>query len=292
MKIVMCQPSIKRFEWELDVAISNLKKHNITDVVLLFAEFDHSVFLNLKNKFPYLDIYTYKDDREDSSYIPSIKPYLWYRFLSENPGFENEDFLYIDSDVIFREMIDFNNFTQDNKWYGSDCTGYLGYDYILKTQNGEKIISEMAKIVGVNLSDIKKIKNNCIGAQLIVKKPKAKYWKKVYEDSNKLYHYFEEIDSDIQKWTAEMWSQLWNMIYFDIEPKSDDEFDFSWATDNIEEWHKKKIYHNAGVTPNTDDLFFKGKYTNASPFNDDLSFVNNDKCSYHYVKAIEYAKNS
>lgn len=293
MKVIMCQPSIKRFEWELEVVITNLKNLNVTEVVLLFAEFDSSVSFNLLKKYPYLKIFTYEDLRDDTSYIPSIKPYLWYRFLDENKEYEKEDFLYIDSDVIFREMINYNDFLiSDNVWYGSDCSGYLSYDYILNTKNGKQTLEDMIEIVGVDIDTVMKIGNNCIGAQLIVRKPKAQYWKKVYEDSNKLHHYFNGIDSDIQKWTAEMWSQLWNMPYFNIEPKTDKEFDFSWATDDISEWEKCKIYHNAGVLPDMEDLFFKGFYTSCSPFADDLEYVSNKKCSYHYARAIEKVINT
>ena len=292
MKIIFCQPSIKRFEWELEVVISNLKKNNITDVILLFSEFDDSVSFNLLEKYPHLTIYNFEDLREDKSYIPSIKPYLWYRFLEEYPHYENENYLYIDSDVIFREMIDYEKFlNDDNIWYGSNCNGYLNYDYIKSTKNGNKTLIDMSNIIGIDLNDVKDINYNCIGAQLIIKKPKAKYWKKVYEDSNKIHHYFETIDSNIQKWTAEMWSQLWNMLYFNIIPKVHEEFDFSWATDNIEKWYKNKIYHNAGVTPEMNELFFKGQYVNTFPFDDDLSFVSKSKCSSKYVEAIIESQN-
>lgn len=289
----MCQPSIKRFEWELEVVITNLKNLNVTEVVLLFAEFDPSVSFNLLKKYPYLKIFIYKDLRDDTSYIPSIKPYLWYRFLEANKEYENEDFLYIDSDVIFREMINYEQFlTSGNVWYGSDCSGYLSYDYILSTTNGKQTLNDMSKIVGISLDAIKEIGDNCIGAQLIVRKPKAIYWKKVYEDSNKLHHYFNGIDSNIQKWTAEMWAQLWNLPYFNIVPKIDKEFNFSWATDDITEWKKCKIYHNAGVLPEMENLFFKGFYTDCTPFDDDLTYVDDKKCSYHYARAIEMVKNT
>ncbi|HAP6793437.1 TPA: hypothetical protein IVM20_001887 [Enterococcus faecium] len=48
-----------------------------------------------------------------------------------------------------------------------------------------------------------------------------------------------------------------------------------------------KILHNAGVTTNDEDLFFKGRYVTSTPFDEDLSFVNKKKCSYAYVKAIK-----
>ena len=84
-----------------------------------------------------------------------------------------------------------------------------------------------------------------------------------------------------------MWSQIWNMPLFGYKPVVSKEFEFAWATDPIENWEKCKIYHNAGVTEDREDLFFKGKYVHETPFNDDLSFVNKDFCSYKYVEAIK-----
>lgn len=145
----------------------------------------------------------------------------------------------------------------------------------------------MASIVGVTVESLETINNNSGGAQWLIKNPTAEYWKKVYEDSNKIWKYFETLDSNIQKWTAEMWAQLWNMMYFNIGPKVSREMDFCWATDPIDRWYETKIMHNAGVTEEMTDLFFKGKYVEESPFDDDLSFVNKDKVSSKYVEAIE-----
>lgn len=103
MKIIMCQPANLRFEWELKVVLTNLSNLGYNNVVLLMLKEDPIVLSNLKEAFPKVEIFSFDDNREDKSCIPSIKPYLWYMFLSENPSYENEDYLYIDSDVIFRE---------------------------------------------------------------------------------------------------------------------------------------------------------------------------------------------
>lgn len=293
MKIIMCQPSNVRFEWELQVSINNLLEFKeISKVVLLFLHEDPFVSERIKKRFgDFVEIHTYFDSRENKDYIPSIKPFLWYNFLEENPEQQNEDFFYIDSDVIFREMIDFSNFQNDNIWYGSDCNGYLNADYIRNTKNGQTVLEEMCKIVGVEEYQFEKINYDCIGAQLIVKKPQMEYWKKVYEDSNKLWDYFRDLDSNIQKWTAEMWSQLMNMSLFGIKPQKDSEFNFTWATDSIEKWFENKIYHNAGAEYSSNDMFFKGKYGQISPFNEDFSQFGDKYASFYYVKALEKAKN-
>ncbi|GGB26803.1 hypothetical protein GCM10011409_00150 [Lentibacillus populi] len=287
MKYLLCQPATNRFKWELDVCLTNLKSHGIKNIVLLFQKWDDAIPAYFKNKYG-VETHVYDDLRDDKSYIPSIKPYLWWKYLEENPKRQKGKYFYMDSDVIFREKLDFRKLPVKNDvWYCSDCNGYLNLDYIRQCKNGETVLQEMASIVGVTVESLETINKNSGGAQWLIKSPTVEYWKKVYEDSNKIWKYFESLDSNIQKWTAEMWSQLWNMMYFNIGPKISNELDFCWATDPLERWNDTKIMHNAGVTGDDKDLFFKGKYVDISPFEDDLSFVNKDKVSSKYVEAIE-----
>src|SRR5699024_11730931 len=82
------------------------------------------------------------------------------------------------------------------------------------------------------------------------------------EDSITPGKYVIDKDTNLQKWTAEMWATLWNMPLFDVMPRAKKEMEFTWATDSIEKWNKNKIYHNAGVTQDMKDMFFKGDYIN------------------------------
>lgn len=287
MKYILCQPAITRFKWELEVCLTNLKKLGIKDIVLLFSKRDEKIPSFFEDKYG-VEVHVYEDFRDDKGYIPSIKPYLWWKYLEEDPERENERYLYIDSDVIFRKKINLRKMPSKNDvWYCSDCNGYLNLDYIRQCKNGEKILNDMANIVGVTVESLETINNNSGGAQWLITRPKKEYWEKVYHDSNRLYHYLNAQQSDIQKWTSEMWAQLWNMMFFNIGPKIHEELNFCWATDPIVEWNKSKILHNAGVTIKDNDLFFKGNYLNKEPFGDDLSFVSHEKCSFEYVTAIK-----
>lgn len=290
MKFILCQPAIKRFEWELEVCLTNLKSKGIDDIILLFSRYDDSIPLYLSKKYG-VEVHVYEDLREDKEYIPSIKPYLWWQFLKENPSAGNETYFYMDSDVIFREVPGFSKTpANEEHWYGSNCNGYLNYDYILQCKNGETILQEMSSIVGVSMNRIKSINENSIGAQYVIASPTAEYWQKVYEDSNKLWQYFKTLDTTLQIWTAEMWSTLWNMLYFGIYPRASEELEFCWATDDMHRWYETKIMHNAGVCDDMERLFFKGKYVETSPFDDELSYVDEKKVSKKYVEAIEAVK--
>lgn len=278
----MCQPAIYRFEWELEVALTRLQELGVTNIVLLFSKHNSRIPTFLSNKYN-VEVHEYEDNRRDKSYIPSIKPYLWARYLQEDKSREKGTYFYVDSDVIFREVP--NLTPSPDLWYGSDCTSYLGVDYI--DSHGKTLLEAMCHSIGIDPKVIRKA-NPVAGAQWVIKNPTFDYWLKVYEDSIKLHRYLNTLhDSKIQKWTAEMWAQLWNMYHFNIVPEVSKELDFCWATDKVERYEETKIYHNAGVVDAKQGMFFKGMYVHKSPFEDDLSFVDPSKASIKYVEALK-----
>ncbi|WP_246570109.1 hypothetical protein [Lentibacillus saliphilus] len=273
MKYILCQPAIKRFEWELEVCLTRLKKLGIQDIVLLFTRHDDSVPSFFIEKYD-VDVHVYDDRRTDKSYIPSVKPYLWTQYLKEDPDRENGIYCYMDSDVILREVL--NVKPTESTWYASDCEGYLGIDYV-----GE-LLEPMCNAIDIDPELIRKAKPTG-GAQWVIKNPSLQYWQKVYEDSIKLYRFLK--DKDIQKWTAEMWAQLWNVYQYDIKVETPHELDFCWPTDPRSRYQETKILHNAGVVDDNQNLFFKGKYVTHEPFFDVIN-VDEGKTSYEYLKAI------
>lgn len=304
MKFIMAQPSILRFKWELEVQLTNLLSLGVNpqDIILLMAVNDQDLGVDptlpqyFVDKFG-VQAFPIHDGRPDNHYIPSIKPYLWWQFLEQNPEMESESFFYMDCDVLLREIPDTSE-ASENLWLCSDTISYIGVDYIKSKKYN--IFEEMQAIVGVDVSDWQEKSG---GAQWVIVKPKALYWKKVYEDSIRLYDYFteksrewiiEEMDTDytgIQVWTAEMWAQLWNMKLWGVEPKVVKELDFVMAYDPIERWKEVKIFHNAGVIDENQHMFFKGMWTNTSPLDQPkFDFVDKDKMTYIYVEAIEKAK--
>ena len=289
MRYMLCQPAQLRFQWELEVVLTNILSHDgEADIVCLLGRVDDSsekVFREIKNRYPNIETHLYEDERDNRSYHPTIRPYLWHKYLLEDTQRQNDTYFQIDADVIFRELPDFSKIPFSEKtWYGSDCSGYIDYQYLKTRKNGEEIVDNFARIIGV---DRKIIENtDGAGAQWILVKPNAEYWLKVYEDSQKLYDYLRPVKSDIQKWTAEMWAQLYNAPYFGIQQKIHSELDFCRPTDDIEEWDKVKILHNAGVLDDK-ELFYKGKYDQRTPFGDDLSYVKHDKAGIKYADAIK-----
>ncbi|NIK11194.1 hypothetical protein FHR85_000567 [Alkalibacillus almallahensis] len=292
MKYILCQPAIKRFEWELEVCIYRMQQLGIHDIVLLFAQQDDRVPQFLRENYG-VETHVYSDNRQDKSYIPSIKPYLWMCYLEEDSSREDESYFYLDSDVLLREIPDVNP-TKDT-WYASYCESYLSVDYI--DSKGDDLLDRMCGVIGVDTKLIRE-ENPIGGAQWVIKNPTHAYWKKVYEDSVNLYNFLSSVEREyarkhdsnytpIQKWTAEMWAQLWNVYYFNKDVIVSSELDFSWPTDDVSEYYQKKIYHNAGVLNDHQQLFFKGKYTHKKPFQDSFNHVDSTKASIKYVEAIQ-----
>ena len=78
-----------------------------------------------------------------------------------------------------------------------------------------------------------------------------------------------------------MWAVLWNGWLRGNQSVCHDNFKFTWATERIESWDENNIYHNAGVTNNTSNLFYKADYMNKYPYNVTLE-LKNDMSSYNY----------
>ncbi|SDM14679.1 hypothetical protein SAMN05216244_1672 [Sediminibacillus halophilus] len=297
MKFILCQPAIKRFEWELEVCLTRLRKLGIKEIVLLFAKQDNQIPLYLRNKYG-VEVHIYKDGRNDKTYIPSIKPYLWMRYLEEDRSREDDSYFYLDSDVLLRQVPQVK--ATKNKWIASNCESYLSIDYI--DSKGEDLLDRMCGLLNIDAAKIRR-ENPVGGAQWIINNPTFEYWKKVYRDSVKLYRFLASVEPEyvkangrsytpIQKWTAEMWAQLWNVYHFNKAVKTPSELDFCWPTDDIQRYEETGIFHNAGVMNDQQGLFFKGKYVNHTPFDDSFEHIDNSKASIKYVEAIKEVKST
>jgi hypothetical protein len=145
----------------------------------------------------------------------------------------------------------------------------------------------MCDIVGVEPSIVKKNDVNSGGAQYVLKKQDWYMWYKIYRESNGLYDKLMRFQrkypispGEIQFWTAEMWSVLWNQWWWNKETRLSKELDFCWATDNISLCDTHPILHMAGVTENLKTtLFYKGDYINNNP----LDMLKNDIEYFNYV---------
>lgn len=284
---VTAQPDVPYFIWQTKIYIHNFIENGIhpNQIHVIYGIVDREGVpsqesIELK-KFG-INVHHFIDGRKKKSYIPSIKPYLISKWIESNPQYGNLFFLH-DADIIFRELPNFENLLNDNITYLSDTLGYIGYNYIIDCcnryeqhhPNSEKhqLIKEMANVIGIDVQTIEKNQENSGGGQYLIKNTNYEIWNKIYEDSTKLY--FQMMDyqrrfpispGEIQFWTAEMWSLLWNLWLGGCETKVVDELSFSWATDDLKIYEKKQILHMAGVTGDQRDTkFFKGDFIQVDP---------------------------
>lgn len=289
MKYIYVQPAIERFEWELKGSIKSLVDLGVpySDIILLFIDYNN----NIPTKFREMgvNVFSFGDYRtnEQKNYIPSVRPYLWFNFLEKYPEYQNETFVYLDSDVVVTSLEAFNVDVTENKWFGSDTPGYLDYTYLSSVKNSDMVINEMIKAHGdVSLDFIKSLDRKTPGAQWVIKNPSKEYWEDVFTKSVDIYKATTSLDTDLQVWTAEMWSQVWTMEKYQIEPIVSDKMKFSFATDELND---NFIIHNAGVASkdNKEGLFFKGDFLQ-QPKESDL--ITNEKYAQSiYIKKIKEA---
>jgi hypothetical protein len=193
----------------------------------------------------------------------------------------------------------------------SDTRGYIDFNYIMDCDGRYKekhpqldsgqLLREMCDIVGVEPSVVKKNDINSGGAQYVFKKQDWQMWYKIYKESTGLYDKLMRFQrkypispGEIQFWTAEMWSVLWNMWWWNKETRITNELDFCWATDKIETCNINPILHMAGVTDNLKNtLFFKGDYINNNPIEllknniEYFNYVDKQSTTYKYINEMK-----
>jgi hypothetical protein len=299
MKWISAQPATIYYAWQVEVYINNFVENGVSpaDIHVLFlvdGKIPKEIEV-LQRSYPFIGFYFYNDTRSDRSYIPSIYFNAVKQHFKAHPELENESIMFHDSDTILLKPFEQNWELLGNKsWYFSDTNSYINYDYIIS--KGEDVYQRMLDIVGLDGIIPKICNSNSGGAQHLIKNSTYSFWNKVEKDSIQLYKMFCETehlyqkkhdgDYPIQKWTAGMWSLLWNAWYFGNEVKVTDKLNFCWATDKIEWMEGKQFLHNAGVTEMGQNLFYKGGYTNTLPYGTNL-LISQDYCSYEYYKWIE-----
>lgn len=311
MTFISAQPDVPYFHWQVEVFIHNAMKVGLNPnwIEILFA-YDDEVSKEgreLADRYPYVRFFFYKKseiNKRNHGYIPILRPDILSQHFKLFKNLENEIIFYHDSDIIFRELPDFNKLNSDDKWYFSDTISYIGSKYI--KSKSEDLFLNMCNLAGVDKDLIDENNDNSGGAQYLMKGIDYLFWEDVKEVTLKLYKYMSQRESEerarlseddlknynpIQKWCSDMWAVLWMGLKRGNQIRISDELDFSWATSHSKDWFNSKIYHNAGVVNGLDgEIFYKGDYINKSPWEADFSKISEESNTYNYVEAILYAK--
>jgi len=278
----------------------------------------------LQKDFPETNFVFYEDNSGELdtfikrfNYIPLLRPWLLGKYFKENPSLKDDAILYIDSDVIFTKEPDFLfRLKDDDINYLSDTKSYISASYFdskekdvlpekVEGYKNMDVLDELLKEFGLNREVAMKNQEGSGGAQYLLKNIDSQFWQDVFKGCMKIRvnltsvnrRFFESENKGFQSWCADMWSILFNLWKRGNETACPPEMDFAWATDFIDKWDRVYIYHDAGdcsVPQRGDQWLFNKRslpYVNneRTPFDDDLSFVSKENCSWHYARAIENA---
>lgn len=306
---ISAQPHDQYFVWQCEVLITNFREHKISDKVHILVWYPkeglNGQWSRLQRKYPEVKFFFYQDIGLDlNTYIPIIRPYiLKVHFEKFKDELKNKVFFYHDSDIIFNFLPDFNFLcTGDINWQ-SDTSGYLDYGYLTRKEaegrlESESVVSKLAEIGRISIDTIKEHLDNSGGAQYILKGIDSGFWEDVEKDCMEIRKFLLDINkkhfpsenAGFQSWCADMWAVNFNLWNRNKVTKVTDKLDFSWATDSIETYNKKPIFHNAGATANNRRLFYKGAWINKSPIGRPIQGISRLFASSKYVEAIQKVK--
>jgi len=301
LRFVSAQPATLYYAWQVETMLNNfmemgINPNNIDIVCWKQNGVIPDEWMKLALGYPARFLF-YDDTRITKHYISSIRPNILKQHWERFPELKDETIFYHDSDIIFTKPIKewiTDEMISDDKWYGSDTRWYIGHDYI--KSKGDDVLSEMCRIVGIDIDLVKQNELNAIGAQYLMKGIDYDFWDNVERDSEYLFKEITDLNNHkmrldpshhpLQIWCADMWAVLWNGWKRGNQTVCHPNFDFSWGTSSIYDYHKMNIMHNAGVVNGTSGLFYKAQFMNELPYNKDLK-INENTASEEYWKWIQ-----
>ena len=329
LKFICAQPDDTYYTWQVHMWLESLKQigHSDKAIVLVFTpnfREKSDKWKKIVDLYPEAKFAFYKDVDNVSkllgTYIPILRPYCLMKYFYEHPELKNDAVMYCDSDIVFTERFNIDQYIDDDINYLSDTNSYINASYFdskIKDVRPEKIemyqtidvLQELATKIGISREIAEANNDHSGGAQYLLKNIDGKFWEKVLGDcitirvylQNINRQYFESENKGFQSWCADMWAVLWNLWYTGGTTRNIPELEFSWASDPIERVARTGIFHNSGVT--SDEMFgapffYKAKYhQGADPFKDEhlLTVANSDKSkkfgTHYYVKQMIELKN-
>ena len=311
MIYLSAQPDDMYFTWQIELQIRNFQSLGIKkDQIHVLIAYNSAIGLNpLLNTFltdneHLAMIYCYPDMRLRKKYPSSIRPNIIKQHYERFPELSNKVVFYHDSDILLSRIPNIANLYNNNICYVSDTRDYLDSGYI-KNSGSEKLLRDMASIVGLEVGEIENNDNNTGGAQYILKGLSKDFWGKVEEDCEDLYvvmlsfnikkwekgfpksKVFRSKNPGIQAWCADMWALLWNLWHIGIPVEIHDEMIFSWPDDPVSSWKRNSILHYSGSQIDDNIVFKKTTYTNYAPWYDhNLLEPPIDNCCKPIIDAI------
>jgi len=312
---LMCvQPCIPYYAWQIEVMLTNFKRlgiHEHYDIHCLFAynknenDWEEKVAVIKKVESRLSDVasfFYYEDTRVyPISYISSIRPNVLKQHFKNNSELSEKPIFYHDCDIIFSKFPDFlDSLIEGDTWYVSNTISYIGHRYI--SSKGQDVLDLMCKIVGISPLTVEEREEQSGGAQYLMKGVDWRFFDKMEKDCERMFKEVTELNNqkkavdpthhELQIWCADMWCLLWNAWLRGFETRIIPEMEFCWATDTIETFDKRYIFHNAGVTSaSANEYFYKGNFMDKYPYSHECETYNKTKASFRYFEEIKSIAN-
>jgi hypothetical protein len=317
LTLICVQPCIPYYAWQLEVMLTNfteLNIHQVYDIHILCAynendtkwqqkkEPMHKVESKFQGKAQF---FFYQDTRPRGSfkYISGVRPNILKQHYQLNRDLIANTVFYHDCDIVFTKFPDFlENYIGKTDWYVSDTRSYIGYNYIIS--KGEDVFTEMTDIVGISKELVQSKQDQSGGCQYIMSGVDEAFFEKMERDCEKLFSDITSLNQkkkaadpthhEIQIWCADMWAILWGGWLRGYNTHIIPELSFVWATDSVQSWDERYIFHNAGVVSSlSKSHFYKSDFREKYPYNHDGSEYDTNKASYKYFEIIQsIGKNS
>lgn len=327
IRFICAQPDDNYYTWQVHLWLESLKEIGYSNkaIILIYIpsfRIKNNNWDQVVNLYPEAEFVFYKDETSEitsllKTYIPILRPYCLRNYFRDNADIQNKAVFYCDSDVVFTNSFNINDYINDDVNYLSNTNSYINASYFdskekdviphkLEEYKQRDVLDELCKKIGIS-REIAELNNlNSGGAQYLLKNINHEFWNdvlsscmiiRIYLQSiNK--EFFENENKGFQSWCADMWAVLWNLWKIERETKVIPELEFSWSSDPIEKLKTTGILHNAGITDKRMGglypAFYKGAYhLGRDPFDDDVHLqevLNNEiskkHCTNYYTQKL------
>ncbi len=307
MIIISAQPDTPFYEWQLEIQFLNLIDlgFNLKDyhVLVSYPEDPSDRIMKLRERYPTVTWGFYKDSRNDTcSYVSSLRPHILKQHFKENIWLARERFLYIDSDVIFRELPYVHTLNDDDTWYFSR-TDYISVHKI--KEKGDHILSDMCRIVDVDMQLVESGPNNG-GAQMWINNVDSVFWQELEVKGTRIHDYLtisgpiaakiwqSKTGSPIEEYKrldpylADMWTILWMGLGKGKRIQVDPILDFCIPQNPLSKWEDCTMLHYSLMNNCSDSEYFhKRHFIKGVDLDWKREDVKTDVCGVKYVEYLE-----
>lgn len=316
------------FLWEVEVLINSLRDRGLSHLLNVLVEKETSedtkeiwIAMRLRYSEVSFSFWSTKEiEKLKGVYISVIRPHILKQYFKFHSYLEKDCILYLDSDILITNDINFDNYIDDDINYCS-ATPYISASYFESKEKDvmsfkkkeylqRDILGEICKVVGIDKQIVIDNEKNTGGCQYLLKNIDYKFWEDVERDCINLVmkcrsingEFFSSEERGFQSWAiGDMCGVLWNLWKRGAKTECPEELNFNWATTPVEDWDKNKIFHNAGITGHyldkekTIKMFYKGdprfKMSLVTPWELEYEGISDKYCGKKYLDYILSIKN-